>query len=448
MELFPDLQKRYTKDVYSAREAQRFAELIAFGPVVFQASRLMVKYGILDLLRDAPEGLTQEEVASKAGISLYASKCLLEASLSIGLVLVDTDTDRFTISKVGWFLLNDPAARVNLDFNNDVNYEGFFKLDESFREGRPAGLEHFGPWNTIYEGLSQLPEDARKSWFAFDHFYSDNSFDAALDIIFSAPVGHILDVGGNTGRFALKCTGRDPKVKVTILDLPQQIRTMQEETASKPGADRISGYGIDLLSDAPFPSGETYDVIWMSQFLDCFTPEQILSILRRAVDVMTEDTRLCIMELLWNRQRFEPAALCLTLTSLYFTAMANGNSKMYYSGDLISLVEKAGLEVEQIHDGIGQGHNILVCKKVKATTMITQRDIIEKVNAFFVEEFEISEELLTPKATLRKDLGIDSLDVVDVIVLVDREFGVKITTEELKSLVTLGDLYAFIESKL
>ncbi len=447
MELFPDLEKRYTKDVYSAREAQRMAELIAFGPVVFQASRLMVKYGILDLLRDAPGGLTQEEIATKAGISPYAAKCLLEASLSIGLVLVDTATDRFTISKVGWFLLTDPAARVNMDFNNDVNYEGFFKLDESFREGRPAGLEHFGPWSTIYEGLSQLPEDARKSWFAFDHFYSDNSFDAALDIIFSSPVAHILDVGGNTGRFALKCTERDPEVKVTILDLPQQIRTMQQETASKPGADRISGCGIDLLSDAPFPKG-AYDVIWMSQFLDCFAPDQIVSILRRAADVMTEDTRLCIMELLWNRQRFEPAALCLTLTSLYFTAMANGNSKMYYSKDLTDLVEEAGLEVEEIHDGIGQGHNILVCKKKSGKDMISQREITEKVNAFFVEEFELSEEELKPEANLRKDLGIDSLDVVDVIVLVDREFGVKITTEELKSLVTLSDLYAFIGSKL
>ena len=60
----------------------------------------------------------------------------------------------------------------------------------------------------------------------------------------------------------------------------------------------------------------------------------------------------------------------------------------------------------------------------------------------------MSEEELKPEANLRKDLGIDSLDVVDVIVLVDREFGVKITTEELKSLVTLSDLYAFIGSKL
>ena len=52
-----------------------------------------------------------------------------------------------------------------------------------------------------------------------------------------------------------------------------------------------------------------------------------------------------------------------TMTSLYFTAMANGNSKMYYSEDLTRLIEKAGMKVDRIIDGIGQGHNILICVK-------------------------------------------------------------------------------------
>lgn len=141
MELFPELEKRYTKDHYTAREAQRMAEFIAFGPIVFQASRLLVKYGILELLREHREGLTRIEVTEATGLSEYTVKCLLEAGLCIGTVLVDTETDRYMISKVGWFLLTDEATKVNMDFNNDVNYEGFFHLDESFREHRPAGLK-------------------------------------------------------------------------------------------------------------------------------------------------------------------------------------------------------------------------------------------------------------------------------------------------------------------
>ena len=228
MKLFPALEKRYSKESLSAREAQRMAEFIAWGPVVFQASRLMIKFGILDLIRDADNGLTRQEIVEKTHLSDYAVKCLLEASLCIGTILVDTETDRYTLSKTGWFLLNDPATRVNIDFNHDVNYEGWFHLEESLVNGRPEGLKHFGSWPTVYEGLSSLPEQVQKSWFGFDHFYSDSSFPEALKIIFDEHhVRSLYDVGGNTGKWALQCVGYNQEVQVTILDLPQQIKLMQ-----------------------------------------------------------------------------------------------------------------------------------------------------------------------------------------------------------------------------
>ena len=74
---------------------------------------------------------------------------------------------------------------------------------------------------------------------------------------------------------------------------------------------------------------------------------------------MTANTHLLIMETFWDRQRFEPASLCLTMTSVYFTVMANGNSKMYHSDDMIRLIADAGLRVAEVHDGLGQGHTIL-----------------------------------------------------------------------------------------
>ena len=366
MNLFPALEKAYTKEHLSAREAQRLAEFIAWGPVVFQASRLMVKFGILEAIRNADEGMTRQELVELTGLSDYAVKCLLEASLCIGTVLVDKDTERYTLSKTGWFLLNDPATRVNIDFNHDVNYEGWFHLEESLRNGKPEGLKHFGPWPTVYEGLSSLPKQVQDSWFGFDHFYSDSSFPEALKIIFDEHhVKSLYDVGGNTGKWALQCVGYDPDVQVTILDLPQQIKMMQDNTAGKPGAERISGYGINLLDEkALFPKRDGgLDAIWMSQFLDCFSMEEIIGILRRAKEAMTADTRVYIMETLWDRQRFEPAAFCLTMTSLYFTAIANGNSKMYNTEDMEYCINEAGMEVEQIHDHLGQGHSILVVKK-------------------------------------------------------------------------------------
>lgn len=133
MHLSSSLKSKYTSEQLSAREAQRLAEFIAWGPAIFEASRLMLKYGVLDLLRDHDEGLTRQEIAEQCHLSDYAAKCLLEASLSIGTVLVNPDNDRYMLSKTGWFLLTDPATRVNIDFNHDVNYEGWSRrhLDES-----------------------------------------------------------------------------------------------------------------------------------------------------------------------------------------------------------------------------------------------------------------------------------------------------------------------------
>ena len=64
-------------------------------------------------------------------------------------MLINKENDRYTISKTGWFLLNDPATRVNIDFNHDVNYRGMFYLDEALKEGKPAGLKTLGDWPTI-----------------------------------------------------------------------------------------------------------------------------------------------------------------------------------------------------------------------------------------------------------------------------------------------------------
>ncbi len=73
--------------------------------------------------------------------------------------------------------------------------------------------------------------------------------------------------------------------------------------------------------------------------------------------------------------------------------------------------------------------------------------IIEIINHFLVEELEI-EAPLTEDALLKDDLGIDSLDFVDIVVVVDREFGFKIKQEEMMGIDTLGKFYNYLDSKV
>ena len=78
---------------------------------------------------------------------------------------------------------------------------------------------------------------------------------------------------------------------------------------------------------------------------------------------------------------------------------------------------------------------------------MTKQNIIEKVNTFLVDEFEIASERLLPEARLKEDVGIDSLDVVDIIVTVNQEFGVKLTNQDMAKLRTLDDFYTLIETR-
>ena len=70
-----------------------------------------------------------------------------------------------------------------------------------------------------------------------------------------------------------------------------------------------------------------------------------------------------ILEPFWDRQRFRASAFSLQMTSIYFTAMANGNSQMYYSETFLKLIEKAGLKVEEETNQVGVCHTLVKCAK-------------------------------------------------------------------------------------
>ena len=76
---------------------------------------------------------------------------------------------------------------------------------------------------------------------------------------------------------------------------------------------------------------------------------------------------------------------------------------------------------------------------------MTEQEIVDKTNKVFEESFEIEKERLIPEANIFVDLGLDSLDVVDLVVALQSSFGVKIRNEEkVRDIRTLQDLYQFI----
>ena len=351
----------FEEDTKTALEAKSMAQWIAFGPVIFQVARTMRNAGILKLLEEnRQEGLTLAEISEKTGVPHYGTRVLLESSLGIGLIVIQGE--KYKITKTGHFVLNDPLARTNMDFIHDVCYKGLFFLDKSIETGKPEGLKVFGNWNTIYEGLSQLPPDVQKSWFGFDHFFSDHAFPAVIGHVYKNGIRRILDIGGNTGKWAIASTRYSENIEVTIMDLPGQLDVARNKINQLNLQDRVQFFPINILDDTiPFPKG--YDAIWMSQFLDCFSEKEIISILKRCREAITDDALVMILEAFWDTQRFEAAAFCIQQTSIYFTALANGNSQMYHSKVFIDCIDKAGFEIVERIDGIGLSHTLLKCKK-------------------------------------------------------------------------------------
>ena len=79
---------------------------------------------------------------------------------------------------------------------------------------------------------------------------------------------------------------------------------------------------------------------------------------------------------------------------------------------------------------------------------MTRTEIEEKVKAFLIDDLEIEEENIFPEAQLKEDMGIDSLDYVDIVVIVEKNFGFKIKPEEMTKVKTLSQFYEYIESKV
>ena len=75
-------------------------------------------------------------------------------------------------------------------------------------------------------------------------------------------------------------------------------------------------------------------------------------------------------------------------------------------------------------------------------------EIIEKTNSFLIEEFEVEESTISPDADLKETLDLDSLDYVDLVVVIESNFGFKVNGEDFVDIKTFNDFYNYIESRL
>lgn len=339
------------------------AQRLAFAPLLFQAARILRDKGFLtELAARRRAGATRDELAVRTSTSRYGATVLLEAGLAAGLLEYRDGVYRLT--QVGLLIESDPMTRTNMTFTADVCYRAADHLEASIEKEEPAGLVEFGPWANVYEGLAHLPEPARTSWLAFDHFYSDDAFPRVIDTVLASRPKRILDVGGNTGKFATLALRQDPELRVTIADMPGQIESAKRELTAAGLIDRVDFYPCSLLDPSTrLPEG--HDVVWMSQLLSCFSEEEVAQVLALAARALGEHSSLIVLENLRDRQPREVGAICLRALSLYFTCVANGRSGIHDAATILDGLSRAGVTIESHEDGIGWGHALFVCRRAE-----------------------------------------------------------------------------------
>ncbi|MCD8025141.1 MAG: hypothetical protein LUE64_06355 [Candidatus Gastranaerophilales bacterium] len=348
--------KKALNNRMSVVEALSEAQAITFAPLTFQAIGSMLDLGILEFL--ALNSAPKEEIMSKLNLNEYTVHTLLQIAEIAGIVNLDNET--YSITPKGEAFLYDDMTITNFNFVRDVCYLGASELTDSFKNSKPKGLQKFvRNSETIYPLLPFLPEKMKKSWYEFDHLYSDNCFEQIFEII-TQKHSSICDIGGNTGKFEMVCFKHNVDFDITMFDLPENIK----EAKKNPKLINCKFHSINVLDDnAAYPSINNGAVL-MSQFLDCFSKEQIIKILKdinKAIDIQTH---IYILEPFVDNQKYNAAGYFLKHVSLYFTCMANGKSKMYTKKEMLEVLEKANFELTNIYEGIGAfDYTLLECKK-------------------------------------------------------------------------------------
>jgi hypothetical protein len=346
-------KNRKNSRINSLTEAQK----IAFAPLSFQMIGTFLDLGILKILDE--KKLSEKEIQKELNLTEYIVKTLLQTGLAVGIV-EKSEENKFFTSKLGQAFLYDEMTKINFNFVRNVCYLGASELTASFLNEKPEGLKKFFKnIDTIYPILTKLPALAKKSWFDFDNYYSDTCFQKIFEIISEKNPSEVFDIGANTAKFEQLALKKNDKIKFNIIDLPENIEVIKKNKQLK----ACKFFNIDVLSETnDFP--QMSNAVLMSQFLDCFSKEQIVFILKKIAKKVTNNTKIYILEPLIDKQNFDGAKYSLIHTSLYFTCMANGKSKMYEFSEFEELINFADLKIIKVYNEIGaHDYTLLECEK-------------------------------------------------------------------------------------
>ena len=249
--------------------------------------------------------LARELKVSERGLSI-----LCRNLATAGLLL--KKGSRYRNSRLASTALNadDPAYRgsyIQLIVNHANDW---LRLLESVRTGEPLNKDE-----------PEEPDYRRQFTWAMHHRTLETAPLIAAQLSLKG-VKTLLDLGGGPGTYAMAFLARNPGLRATVCDRPAALEVAKEIAATQKAGARLSYLPLDLLKDEiPGP----FDVIWYSNVLHIYSPEQNLDVFRRAKAALTEGGRLLIQDaFLHDREALYPEEASLFAVSmLLFTETGN-----------------------------------------------------------------------------------------------------------------------------
>lgn len=82
------------------------------------------------------------------------------------------------------------------------------------------------------------------------------------------------------------------------------------------------------------------------------------------------------------------------------------------------------------------------------STRMEKQEIFDRIYAFLTEEFEVGPAKIVPDANMKDTLGLDSLDYIDLVVIIEKNFAFKVKPEDFTNIITLQDFYDYVDAKV
>lgn len=275
----------------------------------------------------AGRALTASEAADRLGVDARGVAMLLDALAAMALVYKRGETFEATPFAAKYLAKSSPDYLGYIIMHHHYLMPGWSRLDKAVRSGGP-----------VRESSSHGNDEGERESFLMGMFnLAMQSAPRVVPLIDLGRRRRLLDLGGGPGTWAIHFCMQNPALAAVVYDLPA-TRRFAEETIVRFGlAERIGFVAGDFL-DNEIPRG--FDVVWLSQILHAYGPDQCAVILQKAVTALEPGGVLLVQEFILNDDKNGPL-----FPALFSLNMLVGTSagQAYAEGELCAMLAAAGL---------------------------------------------------------------------------------------------------------